>query len=179
MSDPTVHCHQVLPAGSWQSASDLVVLRHDQRRLQRCRLETASGLGFRVEMPEPVTAQHGDALPLSNGQLVEVIAADEDLVAVRGDLKRLAWHIGRHGAACQTAPERLLMPRNAALERSLAALGATLEQVCEPFCPDCDDCDAPHAHAATAGRRHVHVHVAHLADADDDDEMPEVPAANA
>jgi hypothetical protein len=71
------------------------------------------------------------------------------------------------------------MPRNAALERSLAALGATLEQVCEPFCPDCDDCDAPHAQAAPAGRRHVHVHVAHFADADDDEEMPEVPAANA
>ena len=65
-----------------------------------------------------------------------MVAAEEALLEVRGDLARLAWHIGNRHAPCQIEPDRLLILRDAVLRGMLAGLGATLRDVTEAFHPE-------------------------------------------
>lgn len=183
------HTHDVLRAGQWQGASDLVTLGYEDRFLRRKRLETAGGQAFLVDLAETVSLNHGDAFRLPDGQIIEVIAAEEDLIAVVGDLPRLAWHIGNRHTPCQIESDRLVIARDRVLERMLEGLGASLTPVQEPFTPEGGayghgrtmghDHDHGHGHD-THGKRHVHHHVAHLHTADEDDlDEPDVPASNA
>ncbi len=129
---------------------DLVTLTHDERLLRRRRLVTAHDEGFLVDLPATTRVEHGDAFDLGDGRLVEVVAAEERLMEVRGtDLARLAWHIGNRHAPCQVEPHRLLIPRDRVLREMLLGLGATVEEVSEPFNPEggAYEGGAAHSHA--------------------------------
>ena len=165
----------VLRLGNWSGAYDVVVLGYDERFLRRKRLVTAQGEGFLVDLPETVSLNHGDALQLDDGRLIEVIAADESLVEVLGDLPRLAWHIGNRHTPCQIEPHngsgRLLIRRDPVLEAMLQQLGAHMHHVVEPFTPEGGaygmgrtmghDHGANDHGAHDHGHAHVHHHGAH------------------
>lgn len=113
-----------------------VLLAHDERVLRRRRLVTRGGEGVLVDLERTMRLRHGDALELEDGRLLEVVAAVEPLIEVRGDLARLAWHIGNRHVPCQIEGERLLIGRDRVLRVMLAGLGATLREVIEPFSPE-------------------------------------------
>ena len=59
------------------------------------------GLEFLLDLENAVALRGGDALVLEDGRLVEVVAAPEPLLEIRGSdphhLVRVAWHLGnRH-----------------------------------------------------------------------------------
>ena len=89
---------RVVPAGQWQGpAADRLVLDYEGRFVRRKRLQTASGAQVLVDLPDTRSLAAGDALETWYGMLIEIAAAIEPLLRVRGDLVRLAWHIGnRH-----------------------------------------------------------------------------------
>ncbi len=123
------------PLGS--TPYDVVVLRHDERLLRRRRLVTAHDEGFLVDLPTTSGLDQGDAFELSDGRLIEVIAAEEPLLEVRGpDLPRLAWHLGNRHAPCQIERDRLLIQRDHVLRDMLARLGADVREVSEAFIPE-------------------------------------------
>lgn len=181
MSD-SLHTIEILRAGTWKGASDIVVIRHDERVPNESRLQTVSGQQFKADLGAAKRAHAGDAFRLNDGQIVEVVAAAQDLLAINGELPRLAWHIGRCHAACQVEASRLLIAPDAALESLMRNLGATIQLVYEPFTPEreTEAIALPEISqgGAAAGKRHVHFHVSRLHDADED-ELPDVPAANA
>ncbi|WP_371416221.1 urease accessory protein UreE [Rubellimicrobium sp. CFH 75288] len=114
-----------------------VVLTHEERHLRRRRLVTEAGQGFLADLPEAVRLAPGSALVLEDGRLVEVAAAPEPLLEVRGgDRARLAWHIGNRHAACRIEADRLLIRRDHVLAAMLRGLGAELREVEEPFEPE-------------------------------------------
>ena len=115
---------------------DVVTLAHDERVLRRRRLVTAHGEGVLVDLPRTLRLEHGDALALEDGRLLEVIAAEEPLLEVRGDLVRLAWHIGNRHLPCQIEEGRLLVGRDRVVLAMLLGLGAALREVSEPFVPE-------------------------------------------
>jgi urease accessory protein len=117
-------------------AYDLVVLTYDERFLRRKRLVTVHDEGFLVDLAETTSLAHGDFLELNDGRLIEVIAAEEPLLVVTGDLARLAWHIGNRHTPCQVDADRLLIRQDHVLEAMLAQLGATLARSMEPFTPE-------------------------------------------
>ena len=119
-----------------QIAYDLVVLAYDERFLRRKRLVTAHDEGFLVDLAETTSLAHGDLLELDDGRLIEVIAAEEPLLVITGDLPRLAWHIGNRHTPCQVEPDRLLIRQDHVLEAMLAQLGAGLSRSVEPFTPE-------------------------------------------
>lgn len=129
---------------------DAVTLDYDARLIRRKRLETAHGEGFLVDLSETVSLSHGDCFVLGDGRLIEVIAAEEDLTVVTGDLARLAWHIGNRHTPCQIEAGRLLIRRDHVLEGMLAGLGATLAQTVEPFVPE----GGAYGHGRTMGHSH-------------------------
>ena len=65
-----------------------------------------------------------------------VEAAPEDLIEVRGDLARLAWHIGNRHTPCQIGAGHLTIRRDHVIEAMLAHLGADLTPVTGPFRPE-------------------------------------------
>lgn len=128
-----------------------VVLRHDERLLRRRRLVTAEGEGFLVDLPATAGLDQGDALVLEDGRLIEVVAAEEPLLEVRGpDLPRLAWHLGNRHAPCRIESERLLMQRDHVLADMLRQLGAELREVTAPFIPE----GGAYGHGRTMGHDH-------------------------
>ncbi len=100
-----------------------MVLSYDDRILRRKRLITAQGAGFLVSLAETISLYHGDAFQLLDGRLIEVIAAEEPVLMVTGDLARLAWHIGNRHTPCQIEAARLVIARDHVLEAMLRQFG--------------------------------------------------------
>jgi urease accessory protein len=151
-----LHCHSI-GASSASAPSDSVCLTYDERLLRRKRLTTTAGLSFLLDLPETVSLQHGDVCVLSDGREVGVVAAQEPLMAVTGDLPRLAWHIGNRHAPCQIEAARLLLQRDKVLRAMLEGLGAQVLDVTEPFLPD----GGAYGHGRTMGHEHAAGHGAH------------------
>lgn len=135
----------------WSDAADQVTLDYDARFLRRKVLTAASGERFLVDLDQTVSLSQGDALALSDGRLVEVIAAKEALLEITAaDLVRIAWHVGNRHTPCQIEDSRLLIQRNHVMQDMLEKLGATLREVEEPFTPE----GGAYGH----GRTHGHAH---------------------
>jgi urease accessory protein len=125
------------PAGHWpRLATGRVVLGYDERFLRRKRLVMASGEGFLVDLAETRNLLAGDAFELSDGRLVEIAAAEEAVLVIRGDLVRLAWHIGNRHTPCQIEGDRLVIRADHVLAEMLRGLGATVTESREAFTPE-------------------------------------------
>jgi urease accessory protein len=124
-------------AGQWpRLATERVVLGYDDRFLRRKRLTTAAGEPFLVDLSETANLMAGDAFELDDGRLVEIAAAQEPVMVIRGDLVRLAWHIGNRHTPCQIEPDRLVIRADHVLAEMLRGLGATVTEALAPFTPE-------------------------------------------
>lgn len=133
---------------------DLAVLPHDQRRLRRRLLRLRHGDEILIDLPEVTTLESGDALVLEDGRLAGIEAAEEDLYEVRArdptHLAELAWHLGNRHLPAQICVEpsppgpRILIARDPVIRTMLTGLGASVQDVREPFSPAQG---AYHAHA--------------------------------
>jgi urease accessory protein len=140
------HCHDV---------SDTVALSYEDRFLRRKKLTSQGGTGFVVDLPHTESLDHGDALELPDGTRIGVVAAQEDLLEVRGGhLLRLAWHIGNRHTPCQIESDRLLIQRDHVIAGMLAQLGAELREVREAFTPE----GGAYGHGRTHGHAHGDAH---------------------
>ena len=127
-----------------------VVMSYDERILRRKRLVTETGADFMVDLGEVTSLDQGDAFVLDDGRLVSVIAADEPVVMIRGNLPRLAWHIGNRHTPCEVAGDHLVIRRDPVLEGMLAVLGAEVTLAIAPFTPE----GGAYGHCRTMGHDH-------------------------
>ncbi len=149
--DPLPVAHSLHHSGHWTGAHAAVTLTYDDRFLRRKVLTTDQSERFLVDLPQTTSLNHGDALELSDGRLIEVIAAMEPLIEITGEnLIRLAWHIGNRHTPCQIEPDRLLIQHDHVIRDMLAQLGATLRDISHPFTPE----GGAYGH----GRTHGHAH---------------------
>jgi urease accessory protein len=126
--------------GTWSGpAWDMAVLAHDERHLRRKVLRLQHGDEVLVDLEAAVSLVHGDALVLDNGRLVEVIAAEEELLEVLPQnaihLSELCWHIGNRHLAAQIEERRVLVLNDHVIKAMLEGLGAHVHIVSEPFHP--------------------------------------------
>ncbi|WP_102226217.1 urease accessory protein UreE [Acidimangrovimonas sediminis] len=135
-------------------AADRVTLDYDGRLLRRKRLTTEGGRDFLVDLKETVSLDHGDCFECEDGTLIAVAAADEPLLAVTGDLPRLAWHIGNRHTPCQIEADRLLIREDKVLAAMLEGLGASLSRVTAGFTPE----GGAYGHGRTMGHDHGYAH---------------------
>lgn len=144
---------RVVPAGQWQGpAADRLVLDYEGRFVRRKRLETALGAAVLVDLPDTRSLAAGDALETWDGRLIEIVAATEPLLRVRGDLARLAWHIGNRHTPCQIGGDHLLIRADHVLADMLAKLGAVVEPIMGPFTPE----GGAYGHGRTHGHSHAY-----------------------
>ena len=139
--------------GHWSGTADLCELDYTARFVRRKKMNTANGQLFLLDLPQTMSLDHGDALELGDGGLIEVAAAREALMRVAGtDLARLAWHIGNRHTPCQILSDHLLIQADPVIHHMLDHLGATVQDVTAPFTPE----GGAYGH----GRTHSHEHVA-------------------
>ncbi len=113
-----------------------VRLAHHARSLRRRRLVTVEGDGFLVDLPATVAIEAGEAFRLEDGRLVVVEAEAERLLEARGDVPRLAWHVGNRHAPCELGDGWLRVPFDRPMEAMLRGLGAEVVEVTAPFRPE-------------------------------------------
>lgn len=143
-----------LRAGTWSGAAiDVVVLAHDERHLRRKVLRLEHEGEVMVDFPAAVSLENGDALALEDGRLVEVIAAEEELLEItahsEAELSGLCWHVGNRHLAAQIEAGRILILRDHVIKAMLEGLGAHVHEVSEPFHP---------MRGAYSGHNHHHGH---------------------
>ncbi|MFZ1663001.1 MAG: urease accessory protein UreE [Paracoccaceae bacterium] len=138
--------------GHWQGEpSARATLCYDDRFLRRKRINCDDGATVLVDLAETASLEAGDALQTDDGRLIEVLAADEPVIAVWGaNLARLAWHIGNRHTPCQIGENRLIIRRDHVLEAMLTQLGASLTPLLEPFRPE----GGAYGHGRTLGHDH-------------------------
>ena len=140
------------------------VLAHDERHLRRRALTLDNGDRILVDLPEPVSLATGDRLILEDGTAVEIVAAPEALLEVRGrdrlHLTQLAWHLGNRHLAAAISPDRILVLQDHVIKAMLEGLGAIVAEVVEPFEP----MRGAYAAQGSAGHHaHDHHHDRHAA----------------
>ncbi|QUS41435.1 urease accessory protein UreE [Tardiphaga alba] len=145
-----------------EAAIDTVVLDFDDRHRRRMAMTGTRGLEFLLDLETAVALRGGDALVLEDGRRVEVVAAPEPLIEIRGTdpghLVRLAWHLGNRHLPTQIMAKGLRIRRDHVIEDMVRGLGARVIEIEAPFDPEGGAYAAPHEapHAHDHGHNHGH-----------------------
>jgi urease accessory protein len=155
---------EVKPQHRWTEApADTVVLDFDDRHRRRMAMTGTRGLAFLLDLESAVALRGGDALVLEDGRLVEVVAAPEPLIEIKGGdphhLIRLAWHLGNRHLPTQVMPKALRIRRDHVIEAMVKGLGARVVEIEAPFDPEGGAYEgAGHAHDHGADVHEAHAH---------------------
>jgi urease accessory protein len=145
-----------------QSAADSVVLDFDDRHRRRMAMTGTRGLEFLLDLETAVALRGGDALVLEDGRLIEVVAAPEPLLEIRGKdpfhLVRIAWHLGNRHLPTQILGKGLRIRRDHVIEEMVRGLGARVIEIEAPFDPEGGAYAGGHGHETTAA---AHAHGSH------------------
>jgi urease accessory protein len=148
-----------------QAAADTVVLDFDDRHRRRMAMTGTRGLEFLLDLENAVALRGGDALVLEDGRLVEVVAAPEPLIEIRGSdpahLVRIAWHLGNRHLPTQIMPKGLRIRRDHVIEEMVKGLGARVIAIEAPFDPEGGAYAAVAETHHHAGHGHAHDHHDH------------------
>ncbi|WFU16236.1 urease accessory protein UreE [Bradyrhizobium sp. CB3481] len=167
-----IRATEVLGQHRWtQSAADTVVLDFDDRHRRRMAMTGTRGLEFLLDLENAVALRGGDALVLEDGRLIEVVAAAEPLIEIRGTdplhLVRIAWHLGNRHLPTQIMPKGLRIRRDHVIEAMVKGLGARIIEIEAPFDPEGGAyAQASHDHAGHGHDHHHHDHHHHHGDHD-------------
>jgi len=148
----------------WHEApADTVVLDFDDRHRRRMAMTGTRGLEFLLDLETAVALRGGDALVLEDGRRIEVVAAPEPLVEIRGQdplhLVRVAWHLGNRHLPTQIMPRGLRIRRDHVIEAMVQGLGARMIEIEAPFDPEGGAYAS--AHAPESGGHTGHDHTSH------------------
>src|SRR6202171_4803265 len=171
-----IRATQVRAQYRWTVApADTVVLDFDDRHRRRMAMTGTRGLEFLLDLENAVALRGGDALVLDDGRLIEVVAAPEPLVEIRGNdphhLVRVSWHLGNRHLPTQIMAKALRIRRDHVIEAMVKGLGARVIEIEAPFDPEggayaggghshAPEIDA-HGHAAHDHSSHDHDHGHH------------------
>src|SRR6202000_242213 len=152
-----VRAVKVEPQHRWtEPPADTVVLDFDDRHRRRMAMTGTRGLEFLLDLEAAVALRGGDALVLEDGRLIEVVAAPEPLIEIRGSdphhLIRFAWHLGNRHLPTQIMPKGLRIRRDHVIDAMVKGLGARVIEIEAPFDPE---------RRAYAGAAHGHAHDDH------------------
>jgi urease accessory protein len=155
-----IRATQVKAQHRWtETAADTVVLDFDDRHRRRMAMTGTRGLEFLLDLEKAIALRGGDALVLEDGRLIEVVAAPEPLLEIRGTdpqhLVRVAWHLGNRHLPTQITGRALRIRRDHVIEDMVKGLGARVIEIEAPFDPE-GGAYAGDGHVHAAGETHGH-----------------------
>ena len=164
-----IRATQVRSPHRWnEPPADTIVLDFDDRHRRRMAMTGTRGLEFLLDLEHAIVLRGGDALVLDDNRLIEVVAAPEPLLEIRGadpqHLVRIAWHLGNRHLPTQITARGLRIRRDHVIEAMVQGLGARVIEIEAPFDPEggayAGDGHAhapdPHHHAAHGASSHDH-----------------------
>src|SRR5712672_980096 len=160
-----IRATQVRAHHHWiEPPADTVVLDFDDRHRRRMAMRGTRGLEFLLDLETTTVLRGGDALVLDDNRLIEVVAAPEPLIEIRGSdpqhLVRVAWHLGNRHLPTQITAKGLRIRRDHVIEAMVKGLGARIVEIEAPFDPEGGAYASSHAHASEA-HAHAHAHSSH------------------
>lgn len=121
-------------------AIDTITLDREGRYRRRVALSTDRGHAFLLDLPEATYLAPGDALELSNGALVKVVAAAEDLLEIHATdalaLAKIAWHLGNRHTPAEVTRDAIYIQPDHVLAEMVERHGAHVHAVRRPFEPE-------------------------------------------
>jgi urease accessory protein len=173
-----IRATQVKPHHRWsEPPADTIVLDFDDRHRRRMAMTGTRGLEFLLDLESATALRGGDALLLEDGRLIEVVAAPEPLLEIRGSdpqhLVRVAWHLGNRHLPTQILGKALRIRRDHVIEQMVKGLGARVIEIEAPFDPEGGAYEGDgHAQASDASHDHgshgqAHDHAGHHQGHDD------------
>lgn len=154
------------PAVKAERVTDTVILDHQARHRRRIVMTGENGTQFLLDLDKASVLDHGDALKLEDGRLVQVEAAPEKLIEVRTTsplrLLKAAWHLGNRHVPAEITEEAIYFAEDHVLLEMVRGLGAIATPVVRPFRPEKGAYEAAEAHGH-GGHDHAHGHHDHHA----------------
>jgi urease accessory protein len=144
-----------------------LILPFELRQRSRLLAVMDSGEEVGLLLPRGTVLRGGDRLQVSDGRLVEVVAAPEEVSILRGadarSLARAAYHLGNRHVAVQITGDSLRFLRDHVLDDMLRGLGMKVDADVLPFEPEAGAYAAAHAHTHDHdhGNEHDHGHGHH------------------
>lgn len=139
-------------------AAARLVLPFELRQRSRLLAVMDNGEEVGLLMPRGTVLRGGDRLQSSDGRLVEVVAAPEQLSIVRSSdsrqLTRAAYHLGNRHIAVQITAESIRYLKDHVLDDMLRGQGLQVTSEVLPFEPEAGAYSSLHAHAD----EHAHDH---------------------
>lgn len=119
---------------------DQLVLPFNLRQKSRLRVTLVSGKEAGLFLERGQILRNGTLLQAENGQIVQVIAADEPVMDVTAsshfDLMRGAYHLGNRHVPLQISAEYLRLEQDSVLKGMLLGLGLVVNETNAPFEPE-------------------------------------------
>ena len=130
---------------------DAITLSYEERFIRRKKLTTDNGTEFLVNLEETVSMDESHYFELENGNLIQVVSKQENLIEITGDnLKHIIWHIGNRHLPCQIEENRILIQDDSVIVDMILQLQGNIKKVFEKFKPE--------GGAYGMGRTHSHKH---------------------
>lgn len=155
------------PAVKAERVVDIVVLDHQARHRRRIVMTGEKGTQFLLDLDKASVLDHGDALKLEDGRLVQVEAAPEKLIEVRTSsplrLLKAAWHLGNRHVPAEITEDAIYFAEDHVLLEMVRGLGAIATPMVRPFRPEKGAYEAAeaHGHGAHDYDHHGHDHHDH------------------
>ena len=146
----------VLPAGTWNAASEIdrVLIDFDRRYRRRIMLRTEQGREVLLDLTQAVRLRDGDGLAVNAGGVVRVCARPEPLLEIHAhddsEMMRIAWHLGNRHLPIQLQGERIRIRADHVIRDMVEGLGGHVDEIEAPFDPE--------AGAYAGGHQHHHHH---------------------
>ena len=148
-----------------ERATDTLALDFHYRSKSRLRVTLASGDEAGLFLPRGTLLRGGQRLQASDGRIVEVVAAEEDLIEARCAtplaLARAAFHLGNRHVAVQigedAAGDWLRIQADHVLQGMLLGLGARVEALRAPFEPEAGAYAPGHQHPGDGSGARIHM----------------------
>ncbi|MBN8441915.1 urease accessory protein UreE [Thauera sp. UPWRP] len=146
-------------------ATDTLELDFNYRSKSRLRARLGSGAEVGLFLPRGTVLRGGHKLRASDGRIVAVVAAAEDLLEARCasavDLARAAFHLGNRHVAVEVGRDAegdwLRLQADHVLEGMLLGLGASVRALSAPFEPEAGAYAPGHQHPGDGSGARIHM----------------------
>jgi urease accessory protein len=139
-----------------------LILPFELRQKSRLRTRLASGEDVGLFLEHGSVLRGGDCLVASDGRVVLVVAADEDLMQASCEtpyaMARAAYHLGNRHVKVQIGAGWLRFQADQVLAQLLRGLDATLTELAAPFEPEAGAYGGAHHHPSMDAKHSGVIH---------------------
>ncbi len=133
-----------------EEPTDQLPLTWEQRRKSRLKVSTARGEEIGLFLPRGTILFEGDLLRTTDGRIIEIEAAPEDVSTIASPdavlLARVAYHLGNRHVRTQVGPGFIRYRHDRATDELVHKLGAEVIVEEVPFEPERGTKDHAHDH---------------------------------